>query len=73
LRLLTVPSGSDEVIVRIIEVPVGTDVADSVKPNVGGLSLIVLVAVLLLPVRPKLSVALTYTVNWAVGAEFVDV
>src|SRR5712692_451646 len=65
LRLLTVPSESAEEIVRVIAVPVGAVVADSVKLTVGGLSLIVFVAVLLLVVEPELSVAFTYTVNVA--------
>src|SRR2546422_93613 len=67
-RLETVPSGSDFVIVRVILVPVGTFVADSVKLTVGGLSLIVFVATALFVVRPPLSVALTYTWKVAVRA-----
>jgi hypothetical protein len=53
--------------VRVIDVPVATLVADSVKLTVGALSVIVLVALELWPVNPKLSVALTYTWNVAVG------
>ncbi len=45
--------------VRVIEVPVGAVVADSVKLIVGGRSVIVLVELLLLVVRLALSVALT--------------
>jgi len=45
-----------------MEVPVGTVVADSVKLTVGGLSVMVLVAVELFVVRLALSVAFTYTV-----------
>jgi hypothetical protein len=57
--VVTVPSGSDEVIVRVIEVPVEAEVADSVKLTIGALSLTVFVAVELFVVEPELSVALT--------------
>ncbi len=56
-RLLTVPSGSEAVIARVIDVPVNAVVADSVKLTTGGLSVMVLVAVELLVVRLALSVA----------------
>ena len=58
-RLLIVPSGSAEAIVKEIAVPVGAVVADSEKLTVGGRSVIVLVAVELLVVRLAVSVALT--------------
>ncbi len=59
LRLVTVPSGSDDVIVRVIVWPVVAVVVDSVKLTTGGLSLIVIVATALLVMEPELSVALT--------------
>src|SRR2546425_233578 len=59
LRLLTVPSGSDAVIVRMIVVPVVALVADSVKLTVGARSVTVFVATALLVVEPLLSVAFT--------------
>ena len=68
MRLETVPSGSDAVMVKVMLVPVLTFVADSVNDTTGALSLIVFVAVALLVVWPLLSVALTYTVNVAVRA-----
>ncbi len=57
--VLTVPSGSLAEMVRVIKVPVGTLVADSVKLTTGGLSVTVFVAVELLVVDPELSVAVT--------------
>jgi hypothetical protein len=58
--------------VRVIEVPVGTAVADSEKPTEGALSLIIFIAVALLVVEPELSVAFTYTVNMTVRVLPVD-
>jgi len=58
-RLLTAPSGSPAAIVRMIDVSVGADVADSVKLIVGALSEIVLIEVVLSVTDPELSVALT--------------
>src|SRR2546425_663253 len=66
VMLFTVPSGSVAVMVSVIIWPVVAVVADSVNVTVGGLSVIVLVAFVLLVVRPELSVALTYT--WYVFA-----
>ena len=71
LRILTEPSGSVDVMVSVIDVPVGAEVALSVKATVGARSLIVLVAVLLLVVTTELSVAFTYTVKPSVLAPSV--
>ena len=57
-RLLTVPSGSEAEMVRVIEEPVETVVDDSVKLTTGGRSVIVLVEVVL-----AVSVALSVTVR----------
>jgi len=57
LRLLTLPSGSVAVIVRVIGVAVVTVLADSVKLTVEGVSLIVFVDTALFVVEPELSVA----------------
>src|SRR2546426_5776267 len=62
-RLLTVPSGSAAVMVRVIVVPVVPLVVDSVKLTVGARSLMVLLAVALLSVVASLYVAFTYTVK----------
>ena len=59
LRLVTVPSGSEDVMVRVIVWPVLAVVRDSVNPTEGDLSVIVLVAAELLVIEPELSVALT--------------
>jgi hypothetical protein len=56
--MLTVPSGSEDVMERVIGEPVNAAVADSVNLTVGGLSLMVLVAIELCVVWPELSVAL---------------
>jgi len=45
--------------VRLIKVPIGAVVVDSVKATLGGLSAMLLVAIVVLLVRPTLSVALT--------------
>jgi len=62
LREVTVPSGSETEMVRVIGVPVGAVVADSEKLTTGGLSVMVSIATLLFVVRLALSVALRYTV-----------
>ena len=59
LRLLTVPSGSDDERVSVIVTPVCAVVLSSVKLTTGARSLIVLVAVVLFVVEPELSVAFT--------------
>jgi hypothetical protein len=59
LRLATVPSGSEDVIERVIVWNTCAVVVFSVKVTPGGLSAIVLVAVELLLVEPELSVAFT--------------
>ena len=58
-KLLTTPSASEDVIVRVMGLAAKAEVVDSEKVTTGGRSVIVLVAEGLFVVEPELSVAVT--------------